>query len=279
MSDWMDGMRKAIAYMEEHMTEPMDVQDIAAQAHLSGFYFQRIFAALSGVTVGEYIRNRRLSLAAQELSTTEQKVIDVAVKYGYDSPDSFARAFQRFHGISPSMARKKGAMLKLYAPLKIILTLEGGEMLEYRIEEKAAFTVIGVSRMFNADTGGQDIPKFWEEYMSAGENRAICGEFGISVNNDSQEFEYWIADTYIPCKEIPRGCLSKEFPAGTWAVFPCRGPLKDTLQSTNTRIWKEWIPNCKEYKLAGNYVFEMYTPPQEDPQKDYCELWVPVEKA
>ena len=123
MNGLSEGIAEAIAYIEAHLTDQIDVRVVADKAHLSVFYFQKIFGALCGVTVGEYIRNRRLSLAAQELSTQDVKVIDVALKYGYDSPDSFARAFARFHGVSPSSARETGCCLSFYAPLKIKLTL------------------------------------------------------------------------------------------------------------------------------------------------------------
>ncbi len=271
MQNWTEGIQKALQYMEEHICEPMTVEEIAAQAYVSGFYFQRIFSVLCGISVGEYIRNRRLSLAAEELSGREQKVIDVALKYGYDSPDSFAKAFQRFHGISPSQAKEAGAVIKAYAPLKVILTLEGGAKLDYRIEEKEAFRVVGVAKRFHPDNSQQEIPKWWEEHLEQGEKRVVCGEFGICCGlADGEAFEYLIADSSSSLKEIPEGCVVRQFPAGTWAVFPC---TQATLQNTNDRMWREWLPNCKEYKLAGNYNVERYTPGV------YCELWLPVEKA
>jgi AraC family transcriptional regulator len=143
MIEWIEGIQNAIEYMEDHLTEELDIRDIAEKAYISPFYFQRIFGVLCGFSVGEYIRNRRLSMAAEELSSTDAKIIDVAHKYGYDSPDSFTRAFTRFHGISPSAAKAKGASLKSFARLKIKVTLEGGTMLEYKIVEKAQFTVMG----------------------------------------------------------------------------------------------------------------------------------------
>lgn len=126
MNGLTEGLNDALAYIEENLSDPLEIGAIASRAHVSAFHFQRIFTALCGFTVGEYIRARRLTLAAQELSSSDAKVIDVALKYGYDSPDSFARAFARFHGIAPSAAREKGAPLRSFAPLKIKLTLEGG---------------------------------------------------------------------------------------------------------------------------------------------------------
>ncbi len=277
MQGLADGIQSAIEYIEENITEELDINDIAARAYVSAFHFQRIFSVLCGISVGEYVRNRRLTLAAQELSATDIKVIDTAVKYGYDSADSFARAFTRFHGISPSAAREKGARLKSFAPLRIKLSLEGGTMLEYTIVEKAAFTVMGRSRTFNADTSYSEIPKFWEEHMKSEESKIICGMYGVCIDGDGKNFEYLIADNYIPQKEVPAGYITKTIPAGTWAIFPCKGDLPRTLQDVNTMIWSEWLPNCKEYKLAGNYNIEAYFPPDSS-GVTYSEIWVPIEK-
>ena len=279
MNGWAEGIQSAVDYIEENLTEELDIEDIAAKAYVSPFHFQRIFSVLCGMTVGDYIRCRRLTLAAQELSSSDIKVIDAAVKYGYDSPDSFARAFTKFHGISPSAAKERGASLKAFAPLRIKLTLEGGNFMEYRIVEKASFTVLGVSRSFNSDTSYREIPKFWQEHMTSGGNRKICGQFGICLDGDGKNFDYLIADIYKPWEEVPEGCITRVIPEGTWAVFPCRGALPKALQDVNTQIWSEWLPNCCDYKLGGNYDIEMYTKPADDPKDNYCEIWVPVVKA
>lgn len=278
MNSWNEGITNAVSYIEENLDKELNIEDIAAKAYVSSFHFQRIFSVLCGFTVGEYIRCRRLTLAAQELASGEEKVIDIALKYGYDSPDSFARAFARFHGVPPSAAKQKGIRLNAFAPLKIKLTLEGGTMLEYKIVEKAQFTVMGRSRMFNSDTSYEEIPKFWTEHMQSGESKVVCGMYGICLDGDGKNFEYLIADNYLPRSEVPEGYVTKVIPAGTWAVFPCRGALPKALQDVNTKIWSEWLPSCKSYKLAGNYNVEMYTPPCENPDDTYSEIWVPVEK-
>lgn len=279
MSSWNEGIADAIAYIEDNLTGEPDIKEIAAKAYVSPFYFQRIFGMLCGFTVGEYIRSRRLTLAAQELVSTDAKVIDIAMKYGYDSPDSFARAFAKFHGVTPSAAREKGVTLNSLAPLKIKLALEGTEMLEYRIVEKEQFTIVGLSRKFNMDTSFQEIPKFWGEYMS-GENKPVCGTYGACLDGDGKDFDYLIADDYVPWKEYPENCVTSVVPAGTWAVFPCRGAVPDAMQAVYNKIWSEWLPSSKAYKLAGNYNMEVYlTPPHENPEEDYSEIWIPVIKA
>ncbi|SHI67154.1 AraC family transcriptional regulator [Lutispora thermophila DSM 19022] len=278
MIGWIEGIQNAIEYIEENLTEELNIKDIAEKACVSAFHFQRIFNVLCGFTVGEYIRCRRLSIAAEELSKSDVKVIDVAIKYGYDSPDSFTRAFTKFHGVSPSAAKLKGAKLKSLAPIRIKLTLEGGTMLEYKIVEKAQFTVMGKIRNFNIDTSYDEIPKFWQEH-NENEDRIVCGMYGICMDSDGIRMDYMIADNYLPWNEIPDGYETRVFPAGTWAVFPCRGELPKSLQDINTKIWSEWLPSCKEYKLAGNYNIEMYTPPCDNPDDYYCEIWIPVERV
>ncbi|MBQ7887977.1 MAG: AraC family transcriptional regulator [Clostridia bacterium] len=280
MSDWTQGMQDALAYIEEHLTDEMNIRAIAAKAYLSPYYFQRIFHALCGVSVAEYVRNRRMALAGEELLSSNARVIDVALKYGYDSPDSFARAFQRFHGVTPSAAQKGGASLRAYAPVRIKLTLEGGSMLEYRIETKPQFTIIGLSRMFSSETSYQDIPQYWLELMKR-EDAPVCGAFGVCLDEDKGDgqFKYMIADLYQPWKEIPDECEVCVIPGATWVVFPCRGPLPDTLQSVNTRIWSEWLPACRSYRMAMNMNIEVYAPPAERPEDTYSEIWVPVERV
>ena len=278
MADLRADIQNALTYIEENLTEELEIRDIAKKAFLSPFYFQRIFGVMCGISVGEYIRGRRLSLAGEELARSDAKVIDIAAKYGYDSPDSFNRVFQRFHGISPSAAKKAGARLISFAPVKIKQTVEGIHMMEYRIVEKPQFTVMGVSRKFHPETSYQQIPEYWTEMFSH-PDFPLMGVYGICIDDKGAdgEFDYWIADNYIPWQEIPAGCKSLVIPGGTWAVFPCK--LK-TLQDTNTQMWQEWLPNCREYKLSGSYNLEVYGPPcKEDQGETYVELWLPVEKA
>lgn len=272
MNSWTEGIQSAIQYIEDNLTEELDIADIAAKAYVSPFYFQKIFSVLCGMTVGEYIRCRRLALAAEELSKADIKVIDIAIKYGYDSPDSFTRAFTKFHGISPSAAKEKGAAIKSFAPIRIKLTLEGGTSMDYRIVEKASFTIMGKCRGFNTETSYTEIPLFWQEHYQNGGGDIIKGMFGACVDSDGKNFDYYIADLYFPWNKIPEGCTTKTFPGGTWAVFPYEGECPKALQDVNTKIWSEWLPNCKEYELAGSYNLEFYFDQQ------HGEIWVPVKK-
>ena len=275
MLSWVEGFQKSIDLLEENLTGTLEIEDIAAAAALSPFYYQRIFGALCGMTVGEYIRARRMTLAAQELAGTDAKVIDTALKYGYDSPDSFARAFRSFHGITPSEARDPGAPLRSFAPLHIKVSLEGGSMLNYRIVEKAPFTIVGVKRPFNSDTSYQEIPKFWDEWLAQGEKRPVMGTFGVCIDMNGKDFDYWIADLYFPWEEIPEGCETRVIPGSLWAQFPC---TLATLQETNTKIRSEWLPNLKGYSLSGDYDIEVYLPPEEESGEMNVFIWVPLKK-
>ncbi len=276
MTDWIEGFQASIDYIEQNLTKELDIGKIAKKAALSSFYYQRIFGAMCGMTVGEYIRERRMTLAAQELAGSDCKVIDIALKYGYDSPDSFTKAFQRFHGITPAQAREKGVNLRSLAPLHIKITLEGGTMLDYKIVEKAAFTVVGIKKSFNSETSYKEIPKFWSEWAS--DMKGLKGMFGVCSDMDGTNFDYWIADLYMPWEEYPQECSTYQIPGGLWALFKCVGPLPGSMQSVNTKIWSEWLPSLKEYELAGNYSLEFYLPPAKNPADTVSYIAIPIKK-
>lgn len=273
MDNLAQGIQSAIDFIEQNICEDITISQIASKACISEFYFQKIFGVLCSQTVGEYIRNRRLTLAAEEILSTDEKIIDIALKYGYESHDSFTRAFTRFHGVSPTAAREKKASIKSISPIRIKLKLEGGNMIEYRISQKAAFTIKGFCRRFNTETSYTEVPKFWQEHYASGGGEKIKGVFGACVDSNGKEFDYYIADLYLPCFEIEKEFKTITFEAGLWAVFPYSGKCPEALQNVNTKIWSEWLPNCREYELAGNYNLEFYIDP------DHGEIWVPVKKV
>lgn len=283
--EWMKAIGDAVAYIETHITEDIDTDAVARHVCISPFYFQKGFSMLCGYTVAEYIRNRRLALAGGELIADGVKIIDLALKYGYDSPDSFTKAFTRFHGTTPSMARKEGMMLKSFAPLKLTISLKGGYLMDYKITKKESFTVLGVSRTFDYENAERDIPAFWQEHYAQGRGRYVHGMFGVNIDcfmgHDS--FEYLIADIYNPAMDIPEGFVVKTIPAFTWAVFPCIGPVQEKMQGLNTRIFSEWLPALKEYEFAAGYCLEMYDRPDKYPEGTmdanyYAEIWIPIAK-
>ena len=283
--DWIHAVMTAVDYIEENMTEELTADIIASKVNVSPFYFQKGFSLLCGLTLKEYIRNRRLTLAGNELCSGNRRVIDVALKYGYDSPDSFTKAFTRFHGVTPSAAQKNVSMLKSFAPLKIKISLEGGYLMDYKITKKESFTVLGVSKRFRYDNAKSEIPQFWQEHYAAGNGKYVCGMFGINIDEQmgGEDFEYLIADVYNPASDIPEGFVTKVIPAFTWAVFPCKGPMPQALQDVNQKIFSEWLPALKNYEFAAGYCIEMYDdaaiyPNGTSDENYYCEIWIPVKE-
>lgn len=282
--DWVKIIKDAIEYIEGNITEDLTVGRIAGKVNTSAFYFQRGFSMLCGYTVGEYVRMRRLSIAGEELLSSDVKVIDLAIKYGYDSPDSFTKAFTRFHGSTPTDVRRGGAMLKSFAPLHIKLILDGGSTMEYKIEEKKAFKVMGISKDFSYENANADVPRFWDEAFLQAKERPVEGMYGVCFDEEmaGNRFRYMIADDYDAKKAERKKLDVHEIKAHTWAVFPCRGPMPLPLQEVNRRIFSEWLP-ASSYEIAEGYNIEYYSDPadfkmgMQDPEY-YAEVWIPVKE-
>ena len=213
--DWVTSIHQAIQYIEEHLREELTIREIAQQAALSPFYFQKGFAMLCGMTVGDYIRQRRLSAAGLEVLTTDRKIIDIALEFGYDSPDSFTKAFARFHGLTPAALRKGGGAVCSFAPLRIKVTLEGGQNMDCKVMKKEAFTVLCRAKTFKYEDAAAQVPQFWAEHFGTGGGKVVCGMYGINLDESmgGNEFEYLIADNYDPAKEIPDGFTTRTIPA------------------------------------------------------------------
>lgn len=283
--EWAEAIGQAMGYIENHITEDITMYDVADQVNISPFYFQKGFSILCGYSIMEYIRNRRMALAGEELITSDITVLELAMKYGYDSPDSFTKAFSRFHGYTPLAVRKNKKMVKTFAPLKLTISLKGGYIMDYRITKKEAFTVLAASKEFSYENANQEIPSFWQEHYTSGKGEYVCGMFGINIDPrmGNEKFEYLIADIYNPSVDVPKGLVVKTIPAFTWAVFPCRGALPQALQDVNIKIFSEWLPALQEYEFAAGYCIEMYDSLEKYPngtsdENYYTEIWVPVKK-
>lgn len=283
--EWVKTIADSIEFIEDNITEDLTTDDIAKAVNVSPFYFQKGFVMLCGFTIAEYIRNRRLALAGNDVATTNDKIIDIALKYGYDTPDGFAKAFTRFHGVTPLNARKNPVMLKSFAPLKIKFSLEGGYTMNYKIENKKAFTVIGNAKTFTYTNAKTLIPKFWQEHFASGKCKTVKGCYGLNIDErmGNENFEYLIADAYLEGAPVPEGFVLRTVPAFTWAIFPCVGPMPKALQDVNSKIFTEWLPALKDYEFAAGYCMEYY----DDPSKYkngtlsddyYCEIWIPIKK-
>ncbi len=294
--EWVTGIRKAIAYMERHLEDDISAQDVADQVYLSPFLLQRGFSLMTGCGLGEYLRSRRLYQAALDLLHTEDRVIDIALRYCYDTPESFTKAFSRFHGVTPSQARA-GAAVRVFLPLKIKMSIQGGTQMDYKIAPMFPFKLIGFQREFDNETAYAEIPRFWDEicekyaagvyagkapsnpYEQALVDNCI-GEYGVCIDDiGGGRFRYLIAGKYTG-GEVPEGMVVYEFPRGDWAVFNCIGPLPEAMQSVNTRIFREWLPGNPDYELCGNANVEWYdcvNGVKDDP--DYhSAIWIPVRK-
>lgn len=286
--DWITGISKAIDYIEEHITEPTDYARAAKEACSSPFNFQRVFSLLCGYTLGDYVRMRRLTLAGEALLSTDAKVIDVALKYGYDSPESFSRAFTRFHGVSPSAVRK-GAAIRSFSRICVKLILTGGSIMEYRIEKKQAAKIICRRREFTKpgdDYTNREIPEFWNECGRDGSIQKLCGYIkdsaqfkgllGVCFSTEMTDsgFPYGIGAEYDG-ESDPQDFEIVEIPAYTYAVFTVRGRMPDAFRETYRKICTEFFPQSG-YEYGNGVEIEAY--PSADVQNpDYtCGIWIAV---
>lgn len=293
--EWLTGIRSAIDFIENNLENDISVQDVADKVFISPIFLQRGFSLMTGFSVGEYIRNRRLYQAALDLVNTEDLVIVIAYRYCYETPESFTKAFSRFHGVTPSQVRNS-TPFKPFLPIKINLTVQGGNNMDYKITSKAGFKVIGFQKVFDPETSYAEIPKFWDEICGKYANnvwagnapanafeKAVAdnniGEYGICIDDiGGSKFRYLIAGKYEG-GEIPEGLEIFEFPVGDWAVFDIFGPCPGALQSVNTKIFTEWLPGNPEYEISGNANVEWYDCMSKPNDKDYhSAIWIPVKK-
>lgn len=283
--NWSESISRAIEYIENNITSDLSIEDISKHAYISPYYFQRGFTMLCGYSVGEYIRNRRLSMAGFELLNTDNKIIDIAIKYGYDSPDSFTKAFTRFHGSTPIAVKNNNATIKEFLPLKINIVLKGGHVLDYKIIEKEAFQVIGLKKSFEYEKASESIPKLYKHFFTKNIFNKIKPKYGINIDESmgNDLFDYVIGDDYNLNEKIPKGFEIINIPKFTWAVFPCIGPLSKNLKIVNEKIFREWLPNTNNFEIASGYNIEVYSDPKEykkglEDDEYYCEVWIPVNK-
>ncbi len=277
--DWIRSLNRAIGYIEDNLLTDLSCEDIAEHIYSSSFHFQRVFSLLTQMTVGEYIRNRRLSLAGQELIMSKARVIDIALKYGYDTPESFTKAFSRFHGITPIQAKREGSNLKSFNRLIIKIELEGGSIMDYKIVKREEYTVIAKTRYFTSENSQQEIPKFWSEYFVNGLHETVCAMLGIceQQKTGTKEFRYGIGCECGDDDQVPEGFEKLIIPAYTWAVFKCVGPMPRTIQNTWKRIYSEWLPQS-EYELIPDYDIELYSDGDNQSEDYISEIWIPVKR-
>ena len=292
--EWPERMNAAVDYVEANLAGDIDIEKAARIACCSSFHFRRMFYAFAGVTAAEYVRQRRMTLAAKELSTEKTKVIDAAVKYGYDSPDAFTRAFRNVHGITPMAARGPGVMLAAYPRISFITNIKGGNIMDYGIIEKPAFDIVAKARKFTTLQGENfiKIPQFWDEMMQS-ENgfKALmkltqdktgavtgAGSLGICMMDEvNDKFTYAIGVEKPAAKAAPAGFEVIHIPTATWAVFESIGPMPKAIQTVTVKIFKEWFPSTG-YEHAAIPELEVYLPGNPDNQDYHCQVWIPIIK-
>ncbi|MBX9984217.1 MULTISPECIES: AraC family transcriptional regulator [Priestia] len=288
--DVLRNMNRALHYIEENLTNDIDFREVARLALCSEYHFKRMFSFLAGITLSEYIRRRRLTLAAFELKDSNIKVIDVAIKYNYSSPDSFTRAFQNLHGITPSEAKKNGSSLKAFPKMTFQLSIKGGNEMNYRIEEKEAFHIVGIKEKVPIIFHGVNpkIAAMWESLndetirkLKELSNVTPLGLLSASVNfSEGRMEEKGQLDHYIgvaTTKDCPNHLVQLEVPAGTWAVFEAVGPFPDTLQDVWGRIYSEWFPSSNYEQVEGPEILWNEHKNVTSPTFK-SEIWIPVLK-
>lgn len=279
--EWMERLNDAIRYIEDHLTDDVDYEQLGKIACCSSYHFQRMFTYMAGIPLSEYIRRRKMSLAAVDLQGTGMKIVDVAGKYGYQSPTAFNRAFRSVHGIAPSAVKNEGVSVKSFPPITFKITVKGVEEMNYRIETKEAFRIVGVSVPLQKDIEKNFavIPQKWQEISTDGTLQRLIGMMdtppmgvlGISTCNDTEPWRYYIAVS----TSQEKGELSEYIvPQATWAVFPGEG-TNESIQELERRIVTEWLPTSG-YEYGNAPDVEVYLNP--DPQNAKYEVWIPVVK-
>lgn len=295
--EWIEKLNASIEYIESHLTEEIDVDQLARIACCSSFHYQRMFAYMAGVPLSEYIRRRRMSLAAVDLASGDQKIVDIALKYGYSSPTAFNRAFQSIHGIAPSLVREEGTEVKSFPPLTFKVIVKGAEELNYRIEKKDAFCITGISQPLHREIekNFEIVPNMWQNAVIDGTLQKLAqkitgkdglpaGLLGVSVCSDEDQWKYYIAaatqatDAEAAAAETSNadgaGFETYTVPAALWAVFPGSG-TNTSMQELERRIITEWLPSSG-YEYADAPDVEVYLNP--DPANAVYEVWIPVRK-
>ena len=273
--DWVDRMNSAIDYIESHLTSEIDSDEISKIMACPFTVFQRSFIQITGIPLSEYIRRRKLTCAAYELQNTDEKVIDIALKYGYATSDAFCVAFKSLHGGAPSMARKNDVKLTFYCRLSFALTIKGVDQMDYKLVERKPFKVIGRRRttpygggtwaIVKSDGSAETMRELSGHFCDLG----LCFGFGEDGSNDYMCGIEWEKE------DIP-GFESYIYPAAPWLIFEASGKISEqVLNHVWQRINNEFLPQSK-YKKSGLPTIEKYT--LWDDAADTCkvEIWIPV---
>ena len=267
-------LEKTIDLIENNLdNQELNISFLSNKVFVSPYYLQRIFYSFFGKTIGSYIRERRLTEAGTDIKKG-QKVSCVANKYGYESQESFTRAFKKFHGVNPGVA-KKGIIISCLPAINIENIKKGEINMDIKIEKENAFSIIVITKQFNEETSFENVPKFWDEYYEKGYQNVVPPMLGICINNtEGLEFEYGIGSLKDYCNEIPEGFKQINIPEHLWGKFYTKGKMPKAIQN----LWKEvigWVENS-EYEMAANYDFECYSEGDSDSDDYVSGVWVPL---
>lgn len=286
--DNIGNLNKAMRYIEENLTGDIDFEEMARLAGCSEYHFRRMFSYLSGMSLGEYIRRRRLSMAVSMLRKGSMKVIDIAMELGYESPDAFSRAFQSMHGVTPSQARSQ-IPLKSFSPMTFQLKIQGGTEMDYRIVEKEAFNIVGVKKRITLVYNGVNtqMDSMWSSLtmedliglksMSNVEPKGIIqasADFSGDRAEGSELDQYIGVATTITADDK---WVTLPVSATAWAVFTAIGEFPSALQEVWGKIYSEWFPGSGYEANEGPEILWNESP--DTTKKDYrSEIWIPVRK-
>lgn len=282
--DWLERMNKAIDYIEENLAKDMNLNEAAKIACCSIYHFQRMFAFAAEMNLSEYVRLRRMTMAAFELQNNA-RVLDMALKYGYNSPTAFTRAFLGIHGVTPSMVREKGIMLKSFPRITFQMSIKGGKAMNYKIVEKPVMRFVGRKETVST-VNGQNfvrIPKIWQELMEEDTFKRIeelsngnpSGVLGICADFGEDQLNYYIASSTDA--KAPEDMEELNVPAGLWVAFECIGPLPKAMQEVWKRIYTEWFPSSG-YEHTGGAEIEWYSDGEGSAEGYLSEIWIPIVK-
>ncbi len=283
--EWLKKLGKAIDYIEDNLDKEISYDEAARIACCSPYYFQRVFSYVSGVSLAEYIRRRKMTQAAFELQRADSRVIDVALKYGYSSPTSFNRAFQNVHGITPTAAKLGGNVLQAYPSIQFKIEITGGSAMAYRIVKKPPLRIVGIRIPLTSDMEEnlRIVPEFWKALLQGEQFLEICslsngeprGILGISVYKNPKEIYYYIG--VAANSPAPAGMYGFEIPSATWVIFENDGRFKEDVQSVFKRFYMEWLP-FSGYQYAELPDIEVYPICSGQPVNGHSEVWIAVVK-
>ena len=285
----LNQLNHVLDYIEDHLTDDLSLEMIAEYAGVSDYHFRKIFFYLSGLTLSEYIKNRKLSEANKDLLQGE-KVTDVAFKYGYQSVDGFTRAFKKWSGFLPSDVIKE-SISKPFPKLSFIITVKGGSSMEFRIEDKPAFNLVGVSKRVPMQFEGvnNEIVKLAESItdeqkeemhslQNIGPYEIVNASYDADANFLKEEGDLTHLIGILTTENQISDRLEKvPVEACTWAVFPNEGPFPFTLQETMAKVYSEWLP-LSNYEVINAPAFSFTKMDEHKKDYAYSEVWIPVLK-